>query len=712
MRRLFLVAAFGLLVALVAIRAADPWPVQAVREGYFDLLQRIAPRAMAEGLPVRVVDIDEASLAQLGQWPWPRHRLADLLDRLTALGAASVSFDVLFAEPDRLSPSRLTEDPLVRAAVGTEPWLDSLADMDNDRVFAEAIARSFVVLGVASAGAAGSTDTRALAGFAEVGPAPSAYLAAMSTTTPIVPSLEAAALGIGAINVSPETIDGGIVRTVPLIWRGPSGPIPGLAVEALRLALGETTYVLLGNEDASGLSILRLGGYDIPTDDAGRLRVRYRHDDPALYVSAADVLDDGRIASVAQAIEGHVVLVGTSAAGLLDIRTTVLGEAVPGVSIHAQIIEQILTDAYLRRSDLVAGFEILALIALGLIVGAVMLVTGAGGSVLAGGSAGALLLATSWYAFNREGILFDVTFPLIGGFVAFSSLAMLQFVATDREKRLIRRSFSKYVSEDVLGEIEKRGHSLELGGEVREVTILFSDILGFTPLSESMPAHDLVALLNALFTDLTDEILKTRGTVDKYVGDSIMAFWNAPLDLPDHPAAACRAALGMRNALMRFNAARAAEGAPAIAMAFGLASGTACVGNIGSRARYNYSVIGETVNRSARIETNCRHVAFDILVSEEIAQAAAGFATLGAGALDLKGVSARTRTAIVVGDESLAATEAFRSLSGMHAALLETLSRTGDDPTLRARCAEVGEPLCPGLAAFYDRLPARMGDFA
>lgn len=712
MRRLFLVAAFGLLVALVAIRAADPWPVQAVREGYFDLLQRIAPRAMAEGLPVRVVDIDEASLAQLGQWPWPRHRLADLLDRLTALGAASVSFDVLFAEPDRLSPSRLTEDPLVRAAVGTEPWLDSLADMDNDRVFAEAIARSFVVLGVASAGAAGSTDTRALAGFAEVGPAPSAYLAAMPTTTPIVPSLEAAALGIGAINVSPETIDGGIVRTVPLIWRGPSGPIPGLAVEALRLALGETTYVLLGNEDASGLSILRLGGYDIPTDDAGRLRVRYRHDDPALYVSAADVLDDGRIASVAQAIEGHVVLVGTSAAGLLDIRTTVLGEAVPGVSIHAQIIEQILTDAYLRRSDLVAGFEILALIALGLIVGAVMLVTGAGGSVLAGGSAGALLLATSWYAFNREGILFDVTFPLIGGFVAFSSLAMLQFVATDREKRLIRRSFSKYVSEDVLGEIEKRGHSLELGGEVREVTILFSDILGFTPLSESMPAHDLVALLNALFTDLTDEILKTRGTVDKYVGDSIMAFWNAPLDLPDHPAAACRAALGMRNALMRFNAARAAEGAPAIAMAFGLASGTACVGNIGSRARYNYSVIGETVNRSARIEANCRHVAFDILVSEEIAQAAAGFATLGAGALDLKGVSARTRTAIVVGDESLAATEAFRSLSGMHAALLETLSRTGDDPTLRARCAEVGEPLCPGLAAFYDRLPARMGDFA
>jgi adenylate cyclase len=711
-RRIFLVAAFGLLVALVAIRAADPWPVQGVREGYFDLLQRVAPRPASEGLPVRVVDIDEASLARLGQWPWPRHRLADLVDRLTALGAASVSFDVLFAEPDRLSASRIAEDPLVRAAIGAEPWLDSLSEMDNDRIFAEALARSFVVLGVASAGGAGTTDTRALAGFAEVGPDPSAYLPEMPTTTPIVPSLEAQALGIGAINVSPETVDGGIVRTVPLIWRGPSGPIPGLAVEALRLALGETTYVLLGNQDASGLSMLRLGGYDIPTDDAGQLRVRYRHEDPSLYVSAADVLDDARIAEVAPAIEGHVVLVGTSAAGLLDIRTTVLGDAVPGVSIHAQIIEQILTDAYLRRSDVVAGFEILALIGLGLIVGAVMLVTGAGGSVLAGGSAAVLLVATSWYAFNRAGILFDVTFPLVGGFVAFSSLAMLQFVATDREKRLIRRSFSKYVSEDVLGEIEKRGHSLELGGEVREVTILFSDILGFTPLSESMSAQDLVALLNALFTDLTDEILKTRGTVDKYVGDSIMAFWNAPLDLPDHPAAACRAALGMRAALSRFNTARAAAGAPAIAMAFGLASGTACVGNIGSRARYNYSVIGETVNRSARIEANCRHVAFDILVSEEIAGAAKGFATLDAGAPDLKGVSARTRTAIVVGDENLAVTEAFRLLAGMHGALLDTLSRGEDAPTLRARCAEAGEALCPGLEAFYARLPARMGDFA
>jgi adenylate cyclase len=708
-RRLFLLAVAGLLAALVAIRAADPWPVEAVREGYFDLLQRLSPRPAATDLPVRVVDIDEASLAALGQWPWPRHRLADLVDRLGALGALSVSFDVLFAEPDRLSAARLAEDPMVRDAIGPAPWLDDLASVDNDLIFADAMNRGYVALGVAAGGAAGATDLRALAGFVEVGPAPSALLPAMPTTTPVVPVLRDAALGLGAINVSPDAGET-VVRSVPLVWQGPNGPVPALALEALRLALGETTYVLMGLEDDPGLGVVRLAGYDIPTDDSGGLRVHYRRDDPALYVSAADILDDRRIEALAPLIDGHVVLVGTSAAGLLDIRMTALGEPVPGVSIHAQMIEQILTDAYLRRSDVVAGVEILALIGLGVIVGGVMMVTGAAGSLMAGASAAAILVSSSWFAFNRAGILFDATFPLIGGFVAFTSLAMLQFLATDREKRLIRRSFSKYVSGDVLAEIEKRGHSLELGGEVREVTVLFSDILGFTPLSESMPAHDLVTLLNGLFTDLTEEILTTRGTVDKYVGDSIMAFWNAPLDLPDHPAAACRAALGMRGALARFND-RADTDRPRIRMAFGVASGQACVGNIGSQARYNYSVIGETVNRAARIEANCRHADFDILVSEEVAASAPGLALLGAGSLGLKGVSQRAATSILVGDEGVAGTQAFRDLSAAHDRLLGTLAEGRDDPALRARCAEMGEALCPGLAAFYDRIPQRMDDF-
>jgi adenylate cyclase len=710
MRRLILVIALGLLVGLVAVRAADPWPVEAVREAYFDILQRMAPREVPPGLPVRIIDIDEASLAALGQWPWPRYRMAEIVDRLTELGAASVAFDVIFAEPDRLSAARLVDDPLVRAAAGSAPWLQSLASVDNDRVLADAMLQGFVTLGTASAGERGTTELRALAGFVEVGPAPTAFLAPMPTTTPLVPMLEEAALGIGGINVSPEGADSGVVRTVPLVWQGPNGPMPALAVEALRVALGESTYVLMGNEDTTGLDFLRLAGYDIPTDDAGEMRVYYRPDDPSLYIPAAALLDPANTEALRPGIEGHVVLVGTSAAGLLDIRTTSLGEPVPGVSIHAQIVEQILSDDYLLRSDLIQGFEILALILIGTVVSAVMAVTTAGGSLLAGASAGALLLSSSWYLFNREGILFDVTFPMLGGFLAFSALAMLQFIATDREKRLIRRSFSKYVSEDVLGEIEKRGHSLELGGEVREVTILFSDIRGFTPLSESMPANELVALLNALFTDLTNEILKTRGTIDKYVGDSIMAFWNAPLDLPDHPVAACRATLAMRGALARFNATRAEQGGAPIEVVFGLASGSACVGNMGSNARYNYSVIGETVNQAARIEASCRHVAFDIVVSQDVAEAARAFALLPAGRLSLKGVTARVPASIVVGDEGVAATPAFAELKELHTRLFAGFAQGDEDPALLARCAEAGEALCPGLGDFYRRLPERRKD--
>jgi adenylate cyclase len=710
MRRLILLVALGLLIGLVAIRATDPWPVKAVREAYFDFLQRLAPRDVPPGLPVRIIDIDEASLAAIGQWPWPRYRMAEIVDRLTELGAASVAFDVLFAEPDRLSAARLVDDPLVRAAAGSAPWLQSLASVDNDRVFADSMMQGYVTLGTAAAGASGSTGVRSLAGFVEVGPAPSAYLAPMATTTPLVPMLEEAALGIGGINVSPEGSDTGVVRTVPLVWTGPNGPIPALSVEAMRIALGESTYVLMGNEDTSGLSFLRLAGYDIPTDDAGQIRVYYRKDDPSLYISAADLLNPANAEALLPGIEGHIVLVGTSAAGLLDIRSTALGEPVPGVSIHAQIIEQILSDDYLLRSDLIQGFEILALILIGAIVSAVMAVTTAGGSLMAGASAAALLLSSSWYLFNREGILFDVTFPMLGGFLAFSALAMLQFVATDREKRLIRRSFSKYVSEDVLGEIEKRGHSLQLGGEVREVTILFSDIRGFTPLSESMSASELVTLLNALFTDLSDEILKTRGTIDKYVGDSIMAFWNAPLDLPDHPVAACRATLAMRAALARFNAARAEEGAQPIEVVFGLASGSACVGNMGSNARYNYSVIGETVNQAARIEASCRHVAFDIVVSQDVAEAASDFALLPAGRLSLKGVTARVPAAIVVGDEAMAATPAFADLKELHTRLFAGFAQGIEDDALLARCAETGEALCPGLGDFYRRLPERRKD--
>lgn len=710
MRRLIWALSLLALVALVALRAADPGPVRDLREGYFDLLQVAAPRTGAD-MPIRVVDIDEASLAALGQWPWPRSLLADLTDRMFELGAAVVVYDVLFAEPDRLSPARLAGDPRVAAALGSAAVLDRLVAFDTDLRFAEAIAGRPVVLGVADAGSAATGRVEPRSGHAEIGAALLAALPELGSTTPLVPALDASADGVGVINTGREAGET-VVREVPLLWRSGDLVLPTLSVEALRLALGESTILLFAAEgEGAGLGAVGLADLAIPTAGDGRFRVHYRPDDPELYVSAHQILDPGEAEALGPRLEGHIVLVGTSAAGLLDIRTTATGERVPGVSIHAQMLEQMLQGQFLRRDDVTGGVELFALLVMALAVTAVMARSGPVPTILTGSLVALALLAGSWAAFTREGVLIDVTFPLVGGFVAFTMLAMLQFVFADREKRLIRRSFSRYVAPEVLSEIERRGHRLDLGGDLREITVLFCDIRGFTALSETMGPHDLVAMLNDLFTRLSDRILEGRGTIDKFIGDEVMAFWNAPLPTPDHERLACETVLRLRIAAREASEERRRAGKSPLALAMGLACGPACIGNIGSRHRFNYTAIGETVNQSARVQAACRHVGYDALVTAEVAGAAPGLAFLPAGALAFKGVSRRVDCRLLVGDAATAATPAFAELAEQHARLLAALAAGAAGSGLLAQCRGLSGLVDPGLPAFYDRLSGRMEDF-
>jgi len=345
-----------------------------------------------------------------------------------------------------------------------------------------------------------------------------------------------------------------------------------------------------------------------------------------------------------------------------------------------------------------------------LLVVGVMSRSGPIASILTGAAAGVLVAGASWFAFRDHGILFDATFPLLGGFLAFVGLSAYQFIIADRDKRMIRRSFAHYVAPSVLSQIESTGHKLELGGVSQQVTVMFSDIRGFTPLSETMSATALVELLNRLFTELGDEILKEQGTIDKFIGDAIMAFWNAPLEQPDHPAKAAAAALQMREALKQFNAEKHAP--LPVAVALGLASGEVCVGNIGSRDRFNYTVVGETVNQAARIEAGCRAVDYDILVARDAALGAPDMAFLDAGSLALKGVGERIHTFILVGGPALALSPAFVTLKVAHGRLLEAIrAGSGDVPALLDGCRAQGIALEPGLRTFYDKLPTRLGDF-
>ena len=265
---------------------------------------------------------------------------------------------------------------------------------------------------------------------------------------------------------------------MPMLWQTAAGPLPNLSLEALRVALGETTVQIIGTPGSDGVvSAIGLGDYRIPTTADGQMWLHYRREDRRLYVSAADVLAPGIDPALKARLEGHIVLVGTSAAGLLDIRATPLGQTVPGVSIHAQALEQILAGDYLQRGDFQAGLEIVAFACLSAVVVSVMSMTGPAVSMLAGAAAAALVLTSSW-GFFRHGVLFDATFPMFGGLGVFLLLAGYQFIVADREKRLIRKSFMHYVAPQVLREIEKSGHRTELGGQIRPVTVMFCDLVG------------------------------------------------------------------------------------------------------------------------------------------------------------------------------------------------------------------------------------------
>ncbi|WP_439154313.1 CHASE2 domain-containing protein [Yoonia sp.] len=709
MQKSILLFGLFLVLALVTFRSFDPVPVRSLRLAYFDYLQVVSPREYRD-MPVRVVDIDEASLAAYGQWPWSRDLLADLVDKLSANGAAVIAFDVLFAEQDRLSPASLAQNKGFERLLRDDVSPEDLQTLDTDRTFAQAMSRTATVLGVAASPVEGVDAGRFVnAGLVEIGNRPAAALHAFRNSTPLVSGLAAAAVGIGHINVSP-TRQEGKVRHVPLLWRTESGPVAALSLEALRIALGQSTFLLrgLGDLEAATGSV-QLGGYVIPTTANGEIWVRYRQDDPRLYLSAADVLDGGDPDRLNTALAGQIVLIGTSAAGLLDIRTTALGETVPGVSIHAQIIEQILQETYLKRDDFIAGLELLAVVFLGLVVTLVMARAGPSVSLLSGGFAAALVVGASWWSFQTQSVLLDATYPLFGGALNFGLLTAWRFVVTDRERRMIRRSFSQYLAPSVLSQIEGQGYRIELGGEIRNLTVMFSDIRNFTPLTEHTPPDRLVPLLHELFTGLSQEILDQQGTIDKFIGDSVMAFWNAPLPVEGHERRAALAALGMRDALQRFLDRRKDITVP-IEIGIGVHAGDACVGNIGSDQRFNYSAIGEAVNIASRVESSCKTVGFDILATHEIATAAPDLAWLPAGAVAMKGVGKRMPLFLLVGDAALARDPRFLAHQAEHVTLLTNMADGKADKQRLEKCRAMSVDICVRLGRFYDKLPDRTGE--
>ena len=697
-RRIAIVLGLAIVIALAAIRLVDPYPVSAVREITFDYFQRLAPRS-AQDYPVRIVDIDEASLAALGQWPWPRDLLTRMADRLTELGASAIVFDALFPEPDRTSPSRIAAK--IRAGSGPAGQADLGGVLeDYDQEFAAALSRSPAVIGFGVTPQAGPLPEKPKSGFAIVGPDPVASVPLMPGAVLSLPGLLKAAAGLGSISLEPGgTVN--VVRRLPLLWSDGKKLFPSIDLEALRVATHQNTILVFSNQDARNVvDSVRIGSFEIPTTPSGALWLYYQPTPSNLYISAKDILGPDS-AKQRDLIAGNIVLVGTSATGLLDIRGTPLGSNMPGVEIHAQALQQILSGSFLKRGYWVDGLEILAFATVGTMIVILVMSLGPLLSLFIGGGIAALLAGGSWLAFLKAGVLIDPSFPLLGSFVVYSSMIFVQFAITDAEKRKIRGAFAHFVAPALLAQIERQGDQLQLGGEIRELTVMFSDVRSFTTLSENVPPASLVGLLNTLFGALGKQITDQYGTIDKFMGDSIMAFWNAPVDVPNHAARACAAALEMRKTLRQLNAADAfglrASGRPSgeLAIGIGVSTGEALVGNLVLETQFDYSCIGDTVNVASRAEGACKSIGYDIVIAGTTRAGAMAFAALDAGSISLKGRRARERMHILIGGPELAESAAFSALQTAHDSAVAALSN-GEDPT-----AAIG--VCRSLALHVDR---------
>ncbi|WP_428686637.1 CHASE2 domain-containing protein [Roseibium sp.] len=715
----FAVMTLILLIVAREVRLHDPVFVASLRSLTFDTYQRLKPRVPL-GQPIRIVEIDEESIAQYGQWPWPRTLIAELVDRIAALGGACIAFDMVFSEPDRTGPAGFLRELDERDWPGREEIRPMLADIpDNDAVLAQSLSQLPTVLGFFNETRSQMGLPEPKAGFVVLGDDPSPLLNQIRGSVMSLSPYRQVAAGSGTISLGQGDADG-VVRRVPMFIADENNQkYPAMALETLRVVQDEGTYILKTNQASGEVSAgteamteFKVGQFQVPVTANGELMIYYSRNDPSLYVSAKDLLSlpDEALAPL---IEGHIVLFGTSAAGLRDIRLTALGESVPGVFMHEQIIDQILSGEFLSRPDWATGAELVALFVVTFILAAIMPYSGAYVSVGIGALATASVCAGSWYAFTRYGLLLDPVFPMLVSGLIFLLTTIFVFAISERERRFIRGAFQRYLAPDLLKQLEEKPQSLRLGGEIRFMTFMFLDVRGFTPISEKLTPEELVTFLNRLLSPLSDAIQEREGAIDKYIGDSIMAFWNAPLDVEDHQIKAARAALDMIRILNELNASDAfgfkteKTGIGDIGVGIGINSGPGCVGNMGSASRFNYSVVGDAVNIAARIEPSCKEVGWPILLSETTAEACRDFAMLEAGSISLKGKSEPAILYALVGDEELAGSGDWKELESRHKHLMSRRAEgacADEIDKLLDACLEIAPP---ALAVFYARLRRR-----
>ncbi len=567
MKKLFLNpwTALVTLAVVVLIRLFDPAFIESVRLRYFDQLIVSQPK---KDVPVHIVNIDEATLERYGQWPFPRGQYADIIKELYSRQAGLVVFNVLMPEKDRFN---------------------------QDTTLAQAMKKYPVV--IPSLGHTKNRNTNFGSSVQIIGQDPSGKVVEYPGLINSIDSLNDLAIGIGVVNTFPE-IDG-VVRRMPLLIAIPNNHLlpldqqqiivhPALSLETLRAASEDRIQVKIGDAGVEALRIPKLG--KIQTDNLSRI-----------WIDWANQPSQHSLVDLPKSFDNGIVIVGLSAAGLVNPVSTAAGEVWPHY-LQGAVIGTMMTQSNIQRPGYADELEIASIALAGLLLIFLMRWTYVGIAatvVVIGG-----VVIGSIYAYTNFLFLFDSTAFAVGvGLVALHAY-MIKFVSEFLQKQQIKKQFQSYLSPDLVAKLIKDPSLLRLGGEEKELSIMFTDVRGFTSISEfyGKDVQGLTKIMNRYMTAMTKTILETGGTLDKYIGDAQMAFWNAPLDETKHCKDAVKAALGMLGSLDGFNKEIADEGTPPFGMGIGINTGVVVVGNMGSEQRFDYTCLGDAVNLASRLE--------------------------------------------------------------------------------------------------------------
>jgi adenylate cyclase len=701
------------VAAIVVVGLVKTWAPIDLSNLVFDAYQRFDHRSWNPNQAVRIIDINDESLARIGQWPWPRSTIADIVSKLRDLGASAVVMDIVFAEPDGRSPEQLVT--LLPASPGRILLQAEIQDRTtNDAALAKALTQMPTVLGTVLTPDAPTGNFPDKTGLAIAGDDPLPFLAHFTGAILPLPVLSEASQGVGALNWLPDRDQ--IVRRVPLIFGIGDRIVPSLALETLRVAQGASTLIVRSSNASgetafgaqTGVNTIKVGNLEIPTDAQGALRVHATRSEPRRFIPAWKLLAD----DVARGeVEGRIVLVGTTAAGLRDERSTPVETSVAGSEIQAQVIEQVLAATWLRRPDWAPGVELALAAGLALGFGGLLPRVGALAGALGGAAAVALVIYASRYEFTANGLLVDPTLPGVAILITYVLCLMWLYSTEQRRRKFVREAFAHYVSPAVIERLAEDPVRLVLGGEARTLTIMFCDVRGFTAMAERLDARSLTQFMNEFLTSMSEAVLTHGGTIDKYIGDAVMAFWNAPLDDPHHARHAAQAALAMMSELDGLNAtwkARAearGEEHHEVRFGIGLATGESYVGNFGSSHRFDYSALGDCVNLASRLETATKLYRTSTLASEVTRDASPDLPWLEVDSVRVLGKREVTKVFTLVSSGIDAGSEAFVALAAVHERMLAAY-RNGDFAAavfLAKQGAAAAPASLHGLYEFYEQ---------